>query len=214
MIKKLIFDIDNTLIEWKDSYSFITVEETYKKLNIKYDDKLIDNVNLAILNYENYYDIYKKEYLLNAININTNQNLPLEFIDIFLNNCINYALPSNYPKENIDTLNYLSSKYELVALTNWFASPQIERLKKLDIYKYFSIVLGTENVKCKPNKECFLAAIGTNKPNECYMIGDTFNTDIKGALNAGLNAIYLTSSPIQLDNCVCIDKFEELKNIL
>ena len=45
-------------------------------------------------------------------------------------------------------------------------------------------------MKRKPFKEAFLQAIGDNKPEECIMIGDNFERDIKGALNAGLKAIY------------------------
>ena len=38
MIKRIIFDLDNTLIEWKDEY-WDGVEEALKSENIKYTKK-------------------------------------------------------------------------------------------------------------------------------------------------------------------------------
>ena len=35
-----------------------------------------------------------------------------------------------------------------------------------------------------------MQAIGDNKPEECIMIGDNFERDIQGALNAGLQVIW------------------------
>ena len=35
-----------------------------------------------------------------------------------------------------------------------------------------------------------MQALGDNRPEECIMIGDNFERDIQGALNAGLQAIW------------------------
>ena len=63
-------------------------------------------------------------------------------------------------------------------------------MKKTNILKYFQDVYVAENTKRKPFKEAFMQAIGKNKPEECIMIGDSFERDIEGALKAGLQAIY------------------------
>ena len=44
MIKKLIFDLDNTLIDWLDTYYPFSVENTCKDLNLSsnYISKIID----------------------------------------------------------------------------------------------------------------------------------------------------------------------------
>ena len=60
-----------------------------------------------------------------------------------------------------------------------------------------------------------MQAIGNNKPEECVMIGDNIQRDIKGALNAGLQAIwYNQKQKLGKPNCPIIKKFEELNNIL
>lgn len=63
MIKKIIFDLDNTLIIWKEEF-LNTLNETLEQLNINYDDSILTNLKKAINIYESKYNIYKEEYLL------------------------------------------------------------------------------------------------------------------------------------------------------
>ena len=64
MIKKIIFDLDNTLIMWKDEY-LNALKETLKKYNINEEPNY---VNDFIDNYEDYYDKYDKQNMLDHIN--------------------------------------------------------------------------------------------------------------------------------------------------
>ena len=91
-------------------------------------------------------------------------------------------------------MEYLKGKYELVVLTNWFQNSQIERLKNVAIYKYFSNVYAPENFKMKPDKEGFEIARKDLQNDECVVVGDSLKTDIQGAINANMNAIWLDNS--------------------
>ena len=51
MIKRIIFDLDNTLIEWKDEY-WDGVEEALNSENIKYTKKDIKDIENAMNKYE------------------------------------------------------------------------------------------------------------------------------------------------------------------
>ena len=106
MIKKLIFDLDNTLIMWKDKY-LEALKKTIKKYNINED---ADYVNSLIDNYEDYYDKYDKEKMLEHINNNIKEKINMDFINDFL---IEIGYMSEPNEEVIDTLEYLSKKYEL-----------------------------------------------------------------------------------------------------
>ena len=46
--------------------------------------------------------------------------------------------PSDLNLKLANILDYLSEKYELVCLTDWFEEPQINRLKIAGIYKYLN----------------------------------------------------------------------------
>ena len=68
MIKKLIFDLDNTLIIWKDEYSLelkYLLEEYKVDTDYKKVDKIIDDLEYK-------HDTISKEILLNDINNNLN----------------------------------------------------------------------------------------------------------------------------------------------
>ena len=105
----------------------------------------------------------------------------------------------------------------MVILTDWFAEEQINRLECLGIKKYFTQVYSAEKTKRKPFKEAFINAIGNNKPEECVMIGDNLERDIKGAINAGLKAIHF--NPNNKENntnteYITISRLEQLIKIL
>ena len=77
MIKKLIFDLDNTLIIWKDEYSLelkYLLEEYKIDICYKKVDKIIDDLEYK-------HDTISKEILLNDINNNLNLNLDISFIE-------------------------------------------------------------------------------------------------------------------------------------
>ena len=188
MVKRIIFDQDNTLMMWKDEY-----DESYKKaldeLNISYSDSDINDLINIIDNYEKYYDMYNKKNMVNLINEKCRLKVPNNFVDVWMKYLCNCY--SEDDKKNVDVLEYLSSKYELVVLSNWFRYSQVKRIENAGLDKYFIDMIFTDTVKNKPNKEAFIKACGSHQPSECIMIGDNYNVDILGAINAGLDAILL-----------------------
>ena len=133
MIKKLIFDLDNTLIIWKDEYSLelkYLLEEYKVDTDYKKVDKIIDDLEYK-------HDTISKEILLNDINNNLKLNLDISFIDELEKRQSKLSFINN---DLIDVLDYLSKKYELVILSNYFTNIQKNRLKNAKIDKYFTKV--------------------------------------------------------------------------
>ena len=79
MIKRIIFDLDNTLIEWKDEY-WDGVEEALNSENIKYTKKDIKDIENAMNKYESEYNIYTKENMLECINKYIKIKVNMEFL--------------------------------------------------------------------------------------------------------------------------------------
>ena len=209
MIKRIIFDQDNTLMKWYDEYDK-TYEQTLKELGVKYSKEELDKLIDAVNNYEKYYDIFDKKCMADLINEKCIIKVPINFVDVwmkYLCDCV-----SEEDKNIIPTLDYLSKKYELVVLSNWFGYSQIERLKKVGMDKYFTDMIFTDKVKNEPNKEAFIKACGPYKPEECLMIGDSMNTDINGAINTGLKAILIDPKGMYeyKDKIKNINELEEL----
>lgn len=206
MTKKLIFDLDNTLIMWKDEYVY-ALKKTLEKYKINED---ANYVNDLIDSYEDYYEKYEKEKLLEHINKNIKEKINMDFINDFL---IEIGYMSEPDEDVIDTLEYLSKKYELVVLTNWFKIPQTNRLKNAKIKKYFKEIFGGEET-IKPKKQAFINAAGNTKLEECIMIGDNYNIDVMGAYNAGIEPIYMNPKHKENKKFKEIEKLSDLKNIL
>ena len=186
MIKRIIFDQDNTLMIWKDEY-INSYKEALDELSINYEEEDIINIDSIVNSYEDYYDIYNKKDMASLINKKSNIVVPDNFVDIWMKYLCNCYCDED--KMIISTLEYLSKKYELVVLSNWFAYSQIERLKKIGMDKYFTDMVFTDTVKNKPNKEAFIKACGPYNEDECVMVGDSIDIDINGAIKAGLKAI-------------------------
>lgn len=204
MIKRLIFDIDNTLIMWKEEYRE-ALRKTIEYYNLDLDYVLVDNL---IEVYEESHDCFSKQAMLNLINEAFNCNLTLDFIDYWLKEMGNMA---EIDRETIETLDYLSQKYELVILTNWFRDSQIARLKTVGIEKYFKEFYGAEEFM-KPDPNSFKAAMNGKNIDECIMIGDTYKTDIIGAINIGMRAIMVSNE--QRNDIETIKEIKDLKEIL
>ncbi len=183
MIKLIIFDIDNTLIDIPKS---IKVE--FQKLLDKFNTgvsamDLYNAVGTYEINKEGVY--YTKEKLLEVVNKVLKLNLTMDFVNEFFN--VYDKLISPLDDGVVDTLKYLKSKYRIVALSNWFTDSQKSRLKEAKILEYFDEVYGTDIVPMKPRIESFMSIIGTLKPEECVMVGDNLEVDIKVPYEIGMN---------------------------
>ena len=207
MIKRIIFDIDDTLLpfpkEFIDGYK--SVLERYN-LNIE-PSELYEIIGEYETSGE--YEYYNKEELLRLINKRLNINLSNDFIDDFFN--MYNKLVSKVDDGLVDTLKYLNGKYELVTLSNWFTDSQEERLKCAGILKYFDKVYGTDIVPMKPRKESYIKAADNRNLSECLMIGDNYDMDIKVPLELGMNVYQLTNKDT---NYPSIKKISDLKDVL
>ena len=212
MIKRVIFDIDNTLIPWKEEY-YNEVKKVLDDLNIKYTEKDYKEILKALSEYENEYYSFDRKLMKEYINKYTKKQYPEVFIYKVTEGWAN-CVPNEIDESIIKLLEYLKLKYELVILTDWYGDQQAERLEKLGFLKYFSNLYSAEKTKRKPFKEAFIQAIGTNKPEECIMIGDNLERDIKGALNAGLQAIYYNPNNKTGEEFNAISNLVELIEIL
>jgi len=95
-----------------------------------------------------------------------------------------------YAKE---LLEYLHPKYTLTIVSNGFVEVQYKKLHSCRIEQYFSHVVLSEAAQAlKPDKRIFEYALQLNnaKASETIMIGDSYEADIVGAQNAGIDQIY------------------------
>ncbi len=97
----------------------------------------------------------------------------------------------------IELLEYLKPKYKLAAVSNGFVEAQYVKLDSSGLGKYFSHIILSEEIGLhKPDVKFFQKALqitATNSVN-AVVIGDNFDSDVLGAQNAGIDAIYFDRS--------------------
>lgn len=94
-----------------------------------------------------------------------------------------------------EILDYLANKnYKLHLITNGFEKTQWSKLKNSGLDKYFLQVITSEKSNSvKPRKEIFdyaLMVAGASL-QDSIMIGDNLEADIQGAMNAGMDSIFV-----------------------
>ena len=90
MIKRVIFDIDNTLIPLESEYDK-EIEKTLDELNIQYTEQEYKEIRKAFSEYEKVNYRFDKKLMLNYINNYMKKQYPIEFIDKVLErwgNCV------------------------------------------------------------------------------------------------------------------------------
>ena len=96
-----------------------------------------------------------------------------------------------------EIVRYLAEKYPLTIVTNGFVEVQYEKFDKSGLKNYFSHIVLSEEVGCqKPNPRIFEEALRMNglQAEDVVMIGDSWNSDIQGAINAGIDQIWIRKS--------------------
>lgn len=115
-------------------------------------------------------------------------------------------------------LQYLKKNYRLHVITNGFEEVQQKKMHNSGIKEYFEVILTAEKAGVKkPNPKIFRKAIAMAKvtPEASLMIGDSFEADILGALNAGMQAIHFNShNEPKHTHCPMIDELNTIHQYL
>ena len=209
MYKRIVFDLDGTLIDLVDFRK--SVIESLNHFNLTYTEAELNNYMEAMKDYEEFYRRYDLIYYYNHLKRRSGINFDFDFIEYYLRNYKAF-IPETVDQSVYETLEYLKSKYDLVVLTNFFRKTQIGRLRELNMDHYFSQVIGAE-IHSKPDIHIFHEAANPFSVDDCLMIGDSYEKDYNAALNAGMDAI-LVSSDERYKNENKIRKIQELRKIL
>lgn len=200
-IKHVFFDLDHTLWDF-DKNSELCFQQIFKEQSIRLDFNLFLKTYIPI-NF-NYWKLFReekisKEKLRYGRLKDTFDTLNYQISDVVIDKVsedyISYL--SNYNNlisGAIELLEYLNKKYQLHIITNGFKEVQHLKLQKSGLMKYFNTVVTSECVGVKkPNAKIFEFALTKSnaQPVDSIMIGDSYEADVLGALNAGILPVYL-----------------------
>ena len=224
-IKHIFFDLDHTLWDFETNSSktfaliferneldlnFNDFIEVYKPINHKYW-KLFreDKVSKKELRY------FRLKEAFDAINFKASD----EVIHTLSKDYITFLSQHNALFDNaIEVLEYLGDRYNLHIITNGFEEVQYKKMHNSKLLPFFDKIITSEKVGVKkPNPKIFEYAmeISGALSNESIMIGDNFEADILGAINAGMQAIFCEfNGEIATEEVLTVYNLLELKKHL
>ncbi|WP_289663240.1 YjjG family noncanonical pyrimidine nucleotidase [Flavobacterium panacagri] len=224
-ITDVFFDLDHTLWDF-DKNSQMAFDKIFKS---KYQEIITEDfikeyipINQECWRLYQNDKITHQELRFNRLKFSfdaLNYVISEENILAIANDYIEFLTDNNYLFDGaIEVLEYLKPKYKLHIITNGFAGVQEKKINNASLGSYFSTITNSElaGVK-KPNSIIFdyaLKLAKTSKENS-VMIGDDFEADVTGALNAGLDAIYFNERRLDVSgNYKQINHLLELKKYL
>jgi len=227
--KHLFFDLDHTLWDF-EANSRQTLQQLYHSLGlagrgvtdfdlfhkqyIVHNDKLWDRYRNGFIKVD---ELRWKRMWLTLLDFKIGDE-PLarrmgeEFLD---------ALPTRnilFPYA-IEILTYLRGKgYQLHLITNGFQKTQHSKLENSGLTGFFGEVITSEGSNSlKPQKEIFEYAFRVTgaEPAESIMLGDNIEVDIQGAINAGIDQVYVNHLGIEpvIKPTYTVSSLKELENI-
>lgn len=225
-INAIFFDLDDTLVDSRKAEKDASIE--FKKFFQEFsnvDDDYFSDLwhKVAMEQYERYSkgEITYEKQKINRIKIFFSKfdikKQDKEAEELFKKYLGLYEEKWKVFNDTITILNKLKKKYKLGIITNGDEKQQKNKLKLTKLMKYFnSINISGEIGFSKPNKEIFEIACKriNEKPENCMMIGDSFKLDIQGALNNGLNAIWINRKNEEFEFENQIKELKELIDIL
>ncbi|RKP55547.1 HAD family hydrolase [Cohnella endophytica] len=202
MYKAIIFDLDNTLLNYslseldsmkktlRDHRLFVNEEakweafwESYTKHNFKHWMNFVNKIGPHASIEEVLISSFR-----DSLNLHSTQHehLSRTYWDYFCNTCY-------FEDGAEDVLHYLKPKYKLGIISNGISVAQRKRLAVGNIYETFqSIVVSDEAGVRKPSKEIFdisLRELGLGN-EEVLFVGDSLTDDYHGARNADIDFCY------------------------
>ena len=99
-----------------------------------------------------------------------------------------------------EVLDYLTKHYKMTVITNGFEDVQHQKLTAGNLYPYFDHVITSQKAgHRKPAREIFDYALQLNgiECHQATMVGDNLITDIGGARNASIDAIFFNSENVR-----------------
>lgn len=223
--KHLFFDLDHTLWDFDKNSSF-AFDSIFKEQG--YEINLNDFLEVYIPRNHHYWKLYQfnqishedlRYYRLKDVF----DVLKFEVSDADIQNIseayINYLPEFNHLFDGaIELLDYLKPNYNLHIITNGFASVQSRKLKNSNLDQYFDTITNSEIAGAKkPHRNIFEFALSLAKASkmESLMIGDSYEADIIGAQEAGIEAIFFNEQNLEVEKDVLqINHLLELKIIL
>lgn len=224
-ITNIFFDLDHTLWDFERN-SALTFKKIFALNDIDVDIDRFLEVYVPI-NFK-YWKLYREERIdkpslrfgrLNDAFGMIGYQVKPRMIHTLSKDYITYLSTFNHLFDGThEILDYLKVNYRLHIITNGFKEVQQSKLNSSNIDHYFITVTNSEMVGAKkPNPKIFRHALQVARAStdNSIMIGDSYEADVLGALDMGLDAIFFNTNGHEVDGAIKqVNNLLELKRYL
>lgn len=214
----IFFDLDHTLWDFEKN-SALAFQTIFEEFKLPY--ALPRFLEIYVPTNLKYWKLYRDEKIsqselryhrLKEVFDGMEQVVPDQLIHQISEAYIEYLPTFNHLYEGAkELLDYLSPHYRLHIITNGFQTVQQGKLQNSGIEHYFKTVTNSEmaGVK-KPNPIIFNFALQQAQASlqNALMIGDSWEADIVGAMNMGMDALFFNEFDVEVD-----DKVPQVKHL-
>jgi putative hydrolase of the HAD superfamily len=197
--RHLFFDLDNTIWDFNLN-SYHALKETFILYGL--DLHLFDRFfEIYIFHNEKLWELYRQNRITKEIL--SRERFRLSFAETGITGVDGTGFNRDYLTRLPDqtrlcdgagnVLEKLSGKYEMYIITNGFSEVQYAKLENSGISRFFSKVFVSEEIGyAKPSPEIFRFAMKhcNARKRESLMIGDSWEVDIAGAMETGIDQVY------------------------
>lgn len=202
----LFFDLDNTLWDFSTN-SRLALEQTLEQNGIIEKLKSFDSYFEVYeqINKSLWHDYHQKKITKQVLiadrfskSLNSFGISGYNWYEINSRYLDNMALQTRLFPETLETLQALKDKgYRMYIITNGFKEVQRAKLDNCGLTQYFSNVFISEEIQTtKPHRQIFEHALKTTNASKkkSIMIGDSWDTDIVGALEFGVDQVMFVNN--------------------
>ena len=224
MIKAVLLDVDNTLLDFNLSAK-AAISAAFSELGLAFNDNVMPTflrINDILWRKIETKEITREDLhrvrwglVFEALGVSADGTVMER---LFLSNLENYAIPVDGA---LDTVKYLSAKYVLYTASNAPYAQQVKRLTISGLMPYIKAIMNFESQGIhKPQKRFFeqcLAVMSPVKQEEIVLIGDSLSADIEGGKSVGFKTVWFNPRGAKTPTDVCdytITALSEIKNIL
>lgn len=224
MIKTVLFDLDDTLLDFHRSER-VALTETLSQCGIEPTDATIkrySEINRAMWEQLELGRMTREEILVRRFTL-LFEELGVNADGYEAKRSYEWNLGGSYfyIEGAEELLEGLSKKYDLYVMSNGTAAVQDRRIEASSIAKYFKDIFISEKIGYnKPSIEFFdrcFARIPDFKKEEAIIIGDSLSSDIQGGINADILTCHYNRRGESKDGIVpsyTIDSLEEIPSLL
>lgn len=223
MIKAVLLDIDNTLLDFNLSAQQ-AIKLALKELNGEYSEEIFRT--FLRVNDELWRKIERKEITRAELH-RDRWNIIFRELGALLDGAemerlfLSYLSETAVPVDGaLETVKYLAGKYKLYTASNAPYAQQVKRLTLSGIMPFITRILNFENIgvnKPQPSffAECLRAVYPATK-DETVIVGDSLSADMRGGKSVGITTVWFNREGLAAaDFCdYTIRSLAEIKEIL